>query len=180
VEGGGTTDATVSRTAVNVLATVAVIASVLVALIVQALLWGEYESGVGFWLVAAAIFAVGLVAHEATHGVGYRVFGGLRPDQVKFGVMWKALMPYAHAKAPMTAAAYRKAVLLPGLVTGVLPMLAGLATGFAPLTLAGAALLGGAGGDWAVVYAIRKVPGDRLVRDHPTDVGAEILPAGAA
>ncbi|MDQ3586789.1 MAG: hypothetical protein M3375_00315 [Actinomycetota bacterium] len=80
----------------------------------------------------------------------------------------------------MTAAAYRKAALLPGLVTGLLPMAVGLATGLAPLTLAGAALLGAAGGDWAVVYAIRRVPGDRLVRDHPSEVGAEVLATGAA
>ena len=177
---GGTTDATVSKQAVNVVAIVAVLAIVVVAMVVQALLWGDFDTGVGFWLAVAAIYVLGIVAHEATHGVGYRAFGGLRSDQVGFGFMWKALMPFAHAKAPMQAAAYRRAVLLPGLVTGVLPMAAGLATGFAPLTLAGAALLGAAGGDWAVVYAIRKVPGDRLVRDHPADVGAEVLPAGSA
>jgi len=161
-------------------AIVAVIAIVVVAMLAQALLWGDFETGVGFWLAAAAIYVVGIVAHEATHGFGYRVFGGLRADQVKFGFMWKAFMPYSHAEVPMTAAAYRKAALLPGLVTGLLPMLVGLAAGFAPLTLAAAALLGSAGGDWAVVYAIRKVPSDRLVRDHPTGVGAEVLPARAA
>lgn len=153
---------------------------VVVAVVAQKLLWGDFEMDAGFWLASILIYVVGIVAHEATHGVGYRAFGGLRPDRVKIGVMWKALMPYAHAKAPMTASAYRKAVLLPGLVTGLLPMAVGLATGFAPLTLAGGTLLGAAGGDWAVFYAIREVPGDRLVRDHPSAVGAEILPAGAA
>lgn len=179
MEAGGTTDATVSKTAVNVVAIVAVVVLVFVAVVAQRLLWGKFEFDGGFWLTTAAIYVVGIVAHEATHGVGYRAFGGLRPDQVKFGFMWKALMPYAHAKAPMTASAYRKAVLAPGVVTGLLPLVAGLATGFAPLTLAGAGLLGAAAGDWAVVYAIRDVPRARLVRDHPTDVGAEVLPAGA-
>ena len=178
MEPGATTDATVSEAAANVVAIVAVIVLVAVAVVAQRLLWGDVEFDGGFWLATVPIYLVGIGAHEATHGVGYRAFGGLRPDQVKFGFWWKALMPYAHATAPMTASAYRKAVLLPGLVTGLLPMVAGLATGFAPLALAGGTLLGVAGGDWAVVYAIRGVAGDRLVRDHPSAVGAEILPAG--
>ncbi|MDQ3586788.1 MAG: hypothetical protein M3375_00310 [Actinomycetota bacterium] len=100
MEGGGTTDATVSKKAVNLVALVAALLFVVVALVAQRLLWGEHETDAGFWLAAAAIYVVGIVAHEATHGVGYRAFGGLRSDQVSFGFMWKAFMPYATPRRP--------------------------------------------------------------------------------
>ena len=84
-------------------------------------------------------------------------------------------MPYAPASAPMTASGYGKAILLPGLVTGLLPALAGLATGFAELSLAGAVLLGAAAGDWMVAWALRSLPGDARVLDHPRDIGAQVI-----
>ena len=171
-------DATVSKSRVTVLGTVAFVAVVGLAIGAHALLHGSFETEGAFWLVAGGIFLAGIVLHEGVHALGYRWFGGVPWRSIRFGVMWKALMPYAHAAEPMRASGYRVAVVLPGLVTGLLPLAAGLAAGSPLLTAAGGMLLGAAAGDWVVLWAIRGVQGTALVQDHPSEVGAEVLDEG--
>jgi hypothetical protein len=75
----------------------------------------------------------------------------------------------------MTARAYRTAVLLPGIILGVLPAIVGLLIGSFWLTLFGAIMVMAAGGDLAVLLAVRDVPATAIVRDHPTKPGCEVL-----
>jgi hypothetical protein len=125
--------------------------------------------------LSVALVAVGmavlLVAHEALHAAGWVIFGRLSWQAVSFGLDRKTLSPYTHVNTPMPAAAYRVGALLPGLVTGLLPAAIGLLLRSGPLTLIGAALLSGAVGDLMVLWVIRRVPGNRLVIDHPSRAG---------
>lgn len=125
-------------------------------------------------LISLAVFLVSLVIHEGLHGIGYRM-GGVAWSQIKFGVQWKALMPYAHCKAPMRAQAYGIAVALPGLILGVIPTLIGLAGGNEIITLFGAAMLAGAVGDMMILALLTTVRGNPLVQDHPTKPGFQVL-----
>lgn len=126
-------------------------------------------------LVGAAAFFVGIFAHEGVHGLGFRA-GGLAWSQIGFGFHWQSGSPYAHAHAPMRASAYRAAVALPGLVTGLAPLVVFLALGFFELTLASTLLFSLAAGDWLILVAIRGVPRDAMLRDHPSEPGAQIVP----
>lgn len=122
------------------------------------------------------IFFVSVGVHELLHAVGYTAVGKVAWSDVKFGFSWKGLAPYAHCKAAMTANAYRISVALPGVVLGLLPALYGLATESWGWLLYGIFMLVAAGGDLAVLLALRGVDGRRLVKDHPSEVGCQLLP----
>ncbi len=126
-------------------------------------------------LVLLLAFAGGIVVHELLHAVGFVVAGRVPITAVSFGFSWKGLAPYAHCATPMRASAYRLAVLLPGLVLGVVPGILGIILQSLPLVLWGILMTSAAGGDLAALLAIRQVPGLAWVRDHPSQVGCQVL-----
>ncbi|TET54303.1 MAG: DUF3267 domain-containing protein, partial [Anaerolineales bacterium] len=89
-------------------------------------------------------FAVGVVAHEVLHAAGWVLAGRLPWSAVRFGFSKRALALYAHAKEPMRASAYRIGIVLPGLVTGLLPAFVGQLTGSYWLGVLGVCLCGSA------------------------------------
>jgi len=121
------------------------------------------------------LFFAGILVHEWLHAVGFRLAGKVPAESIRYGFNWKGLAPYAHCQAPMRAKAYRLGVILPGLILGVCPAIAGLATGIWWLAVWGALMLLSAGGDMAVLLAVRHVPGTALIQDHPTMVGCHVL-----
>jgi len=121
------------------------------------------------WIIA------GTVAHEALHGLGWMVAGSAGFSSVKFGFHWKTLTPYAHFTEAITARAYRVGIVLPGIVVGLLPVLAGYMISSAPFILFGAIFLGGAAGDLMGLWATRKISPATLVLDHPSRVGCKIF-----
>lgn len=121
------------------------------------------------------ILAVGIVLHEALHGFAFRTIGGADRSKVSFGFHWKTFTPFAHCAAPLDAAAYRATVLLPCLVLGLVPLVAGLSTGIGWLSGWGALFVAAAAGDLLVVWTIRHVPGDALVIDHPSRIGCLVV-----
>ncbi|MCA9925786.1 MAG: DUF3267 domain-containing protein, partial [Anaerolineales bacterium] len=121
------------------------------------------------------VFGASIVVHEWIHAVAFVRIGGVAETAVRYGFSWKGMAPYAHCKAPMRAAAYRWAVLLPGLLLGVLPAVVGLAAGIWWLVMWGALMVVMAGGDTAVLIAMRHVPADALVLDHPKQAGCLII-----
>jgi hypothetical protein len=122
-------------------------------------------------VLAIPAVVIGIVLHEGIHALGWIVFGRVPPRDISFGVDRKTLSPYAHAHSAMQAAGYRIGALLPGVLTGLLPTIIGVANTDAGLTLLGAFLLSAAVGDILVVWVIRRVPGDANVRDHPSKAG---------
>lgn len=149
--------------------------------VITALALGPYAllhgvDGIGritlaMWAVGIVLIVLLLVAHELLHGIGWTTAGRFGWDDISFAIDRKTLSPYCHARVPMLARAYRIGTVLPGLVTGLIPVLAGWITGSAPLALIGAFMSTGAVGDLLILWIIRAVPGDRLVIDHPTRAG---------
>ncbi|MDX5346291.1 MAG: DUF3267 domain-containing protein [Hymenobacteraceae bacterium] len=125
---------------------------------------------VGVWY---GLVLLGIVVHELLHAVAFMYWGSARWSDIKFGINWKYLTPYAHCKVPVAASAYRKSLLLPGLVLGVLPLIIGIATGSLGVTCFGAIHLGSAGGDVLIYSLIRKLNEDILLQDHPEKIGCE-------
>ncbi|MGM9929266.1 MAG: DUF3267 domain-containing protein [Bacillus sp. (in: firmicutes)] len=117
---------------------------------------------------------VGLVIHEFVHALGFVYVGKAKWSDIKFGIIWKYLAPYAHCKIPITIGAYRVALLLPVIVTGIVPLIIGLAIGSGWLTAAGVVLTVGGIGDWAIFRKIRPFPADSLLQDHPSEIGCII------
>jgi len=122
------------------------------------------------------VFIFSTVIHELLHAVGFRVAGGIPLSRIKFGFSWKGMAPFAHCREPLRTSAYRLSVLLPGLVLGILPGFFGVALRLPLLVMWASLMLVAAGGDVAVLWAVRKVPRTAYVLDHPEKVGCQVLP----
>jgi len=141
------------------------------------LLWGEFSltGSPIHLLVFLVLLLAGFVVHELLHAVGFRVFGRVSWKDIKFGIHWSSMIPYASCKQAMLAFAYRLTILLPGFVLGLLPAVLGILLRQPWLTFYGALLFAGAGGDFLVFWLIRSVPNYALVRDHPTKIGCVVI-----
>ena len=134
-----------------------------------------FELSLGGTLTVILVFALSILVHELLHAIGFRLAGGVPFNQIKFGFSWAGLAPFAHCQEPLRASAYRLAVLLPGLGLGILPGLLGVALQRPLLVMWATLMLLAAGGDAAVLWAVRRVPGTVRVLDHPKKVGCQVL-----
>ncbi|MEZ4643471.1 MAG: alpha/beta fold hydrolase [Chloroflexota bacterium] len=126
-------------------------------------------------LKALLLFVLAILVHELLHIFGFLVVGRAPRTAVKVGFSWKMMAPYAHCSAPLSVNAYRVAIALPGLMLGLLPGIVGIAIGSLWWTLFGVLMLIAAGGDLAVLLAVRRVPRRARVLDHPTEAGCQVL-----
>jgi len=122
-------------------------------------------------LLAIPMFIAFIIAHELIHAIGWVIFGRFSPKHIKFGFDRATLSPYAHAKVSMRANAYRIGAALPGIITGLIPILYGISIADGASTLLGAIMTSSAVGDIYVLWVIRNVPNQAIVRDHPSQAG---------
>jgi hypothetical protein len=127
------------------------------------------------WLLFILILSI--VIHEGLHALSFLLVGRVPLSALRFGFSWEGFAPYAHCQLPLTIGAYRISVVAPALVLGVLPTAVGLIIGSFGLLLYGAVMLTMAGGDFAVLLAVRTVPPGERVIDHPTAPGCHVLKA---
>jgi hypothetical protein len=120
------------------------------------------------WVFLPAL-AVGVVAHEAVHGLGWMVAGRVPFRAMRFG--FRSLTPFAHCTVPLPARAYRIGIAAPGVLVGLLPALLGTTLSVGGLAAFGWLLTGTAGGDLLVLWLLRGVPPGAMVEDHPTRAG---------
>lgn len=96
------------------------------------------------------------------------------------GVQWRTVTPFARALVPVSARAYRWTAALPGLSLGALPMVAGVLLDSPFMSGFGVLMLAGAGGDAAIIWALRRTPDDALVLDCPDALGCVVVPRAPA
>lgn len=162
-----------------ILATPISFATLALVLVPHQLLWGEnalkalYRATGGFGFAAAIVG--GIVLHEAIHAATWAVAGRLRWRDLRFGVQWRVLMPYAHPLRPLSARAYAVGAAAPGVLLGVLPSLVGVASGRGVWSGWGGLFLAAASGDLLVLFSLRGLPASAGVRDHPSRVGCETV-----
>ncbi len=137
-------------------------------------IWGIGELS-NLFLVKVCLSAIFfIIVHECLHAFGYMVFGNASRKDIQFGVIWSQLMPYAHCKVPMKLRAYRKAVLLPLFVLGILPTIYAFLVGNGYWAVIGILMTVGALGDVLIYWITRKYAGDDYVQDHPEKIGCVI------
>ncbi len=120
------------------------------------------------------IFLIGCFVHEFLHVAGFWIFGRIKLSDIKIGIMWKSLTPYAHCKKVVSARSYRIALLLPFFIMGIVPFVVSLILGIAWLNVYAILFAALAGGDLLVFIVIRKVKGQTLLEDHPTQCGCVV------
>lgn len=142
--------------------------------------WGMEKSAadISYLFFNYKLLIVGLIggtlAHELLHGLAWLMASGLPWNSMSFGFNWKAVAPYAHCNQPMNVQAYRVGVIVPGLILGILPFVAGIMFGEPLLTSFGFIFTLVAGGDFLILWLLRNVSKSKLVHDHPTQVGCII------
>jgi len=177
----GAEERTATVAKANVAALVGVLPALVVLVAVYGLVWGWGALGAGFDALASPLwrflllFVAGVLVHEVLHGVAWRLAGAVR-GSVSLGFQVQTLTPYAHSSAPMSARAYRIGAVTPGIVLGVVPALAGLVLGAGDVFWFGLIFTLAAGGDALILWLLRGVSADRLVKDHPTKPGCIVLP----
>jgi hypothetical protein len=142
--------------------------------------WPLALSGLRLLPVALLAVAAGVLAHEVLHLLAWKVAAGLPWSDVRLGFQWRTLTPYAHARSPMSARAYRIGAVTPGVILGLVPVALGLAMASGAWFLFGLLFTFAAGGDALILYLLRGVPPDSLVSDHPERAGCYVTPRPAS
>jgi putative zincin peptidase len=128
------------------------------------------------WHMGALLVSIIVLmpVHEGLHALGLVGFAGISWSHIRFGMMWRALMPYCHCTVPISLRGYRLMGLLPLMVTGLLSIgcllfyptdWLGLFTGVA---------VGSCIGDVWLLVRLRRFSGALLVQDSPTEIGCDV------
>ncbi|MFW5973501.1 MAG: metalloprotease family protein [Bacteroidota bacterium] len=121
--------------------------------------------------VFIVVYLLSVVVHELLHVVGMLMFGRVPLSSISFGHRLSEGVVYVHSNEAMTARAYRGVLLLPGVITGVLPAVWGIAVGSGWITFYGWVMMASAVGDLAVYRLMSDLPSSTRVQDHPKEVG---------
>ncbi|MBD1396977.1 DUF3267 domain-containing protein [Pontibacter sp. JH31] len=126
-------------------------------------------------LVMMGVFVLGAVVHELLHGLTWAAFCENGLKSIQYGVYWKVLTPYCHCKEVLPLKHYAIGGMMPGLVMGFLPALAGIATGHFLLFLFGLFFSMAAAGDLLILWMLRHQHSTDLIQDHPDKIGYFVL-----
>ena len=144
-----------------------------------ALIWGWDTLSNGFdrlftLHIFVPVFLSGILLHELIHVFTWKWLARLPRDELRLGFHWKTLTPYAHCKVPIKLSPYRWGAVMPLLLLGVLPYLAGLLTGNGYLATFGVIFISAAAGDMLILWTLRRVPAESMVQDHSTAAGCYV------
>jgi len=129
------------------------------------------DHSVSFSFLLAFYMVVLIILHEFTHGIVLGHFCVNKRKSISYGIDPKTLSPYCHCAEILTINQIRLGYAAPLFTTGILPFLIALATGHAPLMLAGVVLIVSAGGDCSFLVVIAKEKKTAFAEDHPSAVG---------
>ena len=156
---------------------------VLILALIYILIWGFESTSAMYasfknktnviWILIGIL--AGIIVHELIHGFAWMQFGNKKSGQIKFGINWKTLTPYAHCTEPMEVEAYRIGAAAPGIILGLIPYLIGLVAGNLIVAFFGLFFCFAASGDALILWTIRGVESGKQVEDHPTRAGCYIL-----
>jgi len=129
---------------------------------------------VGFFSVSVMIF-IGSFVHELIH---FSYYYRNHVAGVRLGFAWLCKViptPYTTFDGVVEARQYRTSLLLPTSILVPSAMLLGVVLHSYPLFVFASSMLIGGVGDMLVWRAMRDVPPDSKVHDHPTKIGALVV-----
>ncbi len=171
---------TISIEKANVIAMLMIIPIGILFALPYCLIWGSKPwfslSGIASNPVMSALTVVlaliiGIIVHEGIHGITWAIFAKKGFRSISFGILWKMLTPYCHCDEPMQVRHYVLGAIMPALLLGIIPSIVAIAIGNAALLVFGMFFTLAAGGDFLIIYTIRKEKPDTLVEDHPSEAG---------
>lgn len=125
-------------------------------------------------LIPLLVLGAGIVFHELIHGLTWSLFARNGHRSIKYGVLWKYATPYCHCKEPLEVRHYVLGALMPAVILGILPSIAGIITGNFYVLVTGIFFVMAATGDFMIVHLLRGEKKRDRVLDHPSEAGCYI------
>jgi len=120
------------------------------------------------------IMVSGIFAHELIHAIGFKIFGKINSANIKIGIQWKSLTPYATCLKPMKVGDYRLSCLAPAIILGIIPGIIAIIFKLNWLLIYAAIFTIASVGDFIIYWLIRKVKNGQLVQDHEFRAGCYV------
>lgn len=117
------------------------------------------------------LIVVGIVIHEVLHGLGFYLSGKVAWSDIRFGVVWKKMIFYACCLQPLPISNYRLAVLLPGLLLGIIPYCIALYAQSLFWYSWSIIMILGAFGDGYILWTLRKFGKETRIADDTDAIG---------
>ena len=179
-QGWRRTELTVSIVKANIFAVVLLIPLLILGFGLFLLVGAAKERGLSIPnpLLLLLIFVALIVVHELIHGLSWSIFTPRHWKDVEFGFMRQYLTPYCSCCVPLSKGQYIFGALMPLVLLGLLPMLAGILSGSMSLLLLGILMADSAAGDILIVWKILRYRSEAkqiVYMDHPTQAGGVIF-----
>ena len=119
-----------------------------------------------------------IVLHELIHGLSWSIFTPRHFGDIEFGVMMPSMNPYCTCLVPLKKGQYLLGAVMPLVLLGILPMIAGIAAGNTNVLFLGIVMTDAAAGDIMIVnrlLAYRSNAGEITYMDHPTEAGGVVF-----
>ena len=120
------------------------------------------------------ILVGGIIAHELIHGIVFSIFAKRGFKSIKFGVVWKFLMPYCHCSEPLKVKHYILGGITPAIILGFIPAIVAIFTGSFGLLVFGIVFTIAASGDFLIIRLLWKENPNNFVEDLPSEAGCFI------
>lgn len=116
-------------------------------------------------------FLATVIIHEGIHGITWAIFAKHGLKSISFGIKWSHLTPYCHCSETLNRTHYILGGIMPGIVTGIVPLLISYATANGWLLLISVLLIATAVGDFMVIKRVLRYSHNYRFLDHPTEIG---------
>ena len=120
-------------------------------------------------------FLLLIFIHEGLHGVTWAYFAKSGFKSISFGIKWSYITPYCHCSEPLKRNHYILGGIMPGLITGILPMVYANITANGWLLSASIFLTATANGDFLVLKRVLKHSSGYTFLDHPKEIGFIVI-----
>ncbi len=119
-----------------------------------------------------------IVAHELIHGLFWSLFTPHHFKDVAFGVLKSSMTPYCTCLVPLKKSEYIIGTVMPLVILGIIPMIAGIAADNTNLLFLGIVMADSAAGDIMIINKLLgyKSSADEITyMDHPTEAGGVVF-----
>lgn len=121
------------------------------------------------------LFIIGVILHEAIHGLTASLFVKSGWRAVSFGFKREYLMPYCHIKEAIKVKHYIMVGIMPAIILGIIPVLLAIFNGNGILWIYGFVFTVSSNGDLIAIQLLMQNDKNLLVADHPDQFGFKIL-----
>ncbi len=156
---------------VIILSTLLFSISLAIGFLISLLVFDPIKSNTNLWYIDIIIYVVStamlIALHEVLHALGFIIFGKARAKDISFGFAPHQGMFYCSCSKVITARAYALTLILPVILTGILPFIFVIIWGNVFWIMIFSIMISGGAGDLIMLNQVIKLRSDQLVLDHP-------------